>query len=60
MLHGIMSEQEHCLYSSDSVSVRMKLFHTFSYKSIALVHKPKNLYSVNAIKSIDICYTCYE
>ena len=50
MLHGIMSEQEHCLYSSDSVSVRMKLLYTFSYKSIALVHNTKEF----------IFSTCYQ
>ena len=36
MLHGIKSEQEHCLYLRDSVSERMDIFYMFPYKSFVI------------------------
>ena len=36
MLHGLMSEQEHCLYYRDSVSERMNIFYMFPYESIVI------------------------
>ena len=36
MLHGIMSEQDHCLYVRDSVSERMSIFYMFPYISIII------------------------
>ena len=36
MLHGIMSEQEYCLYLKDSVSERMNIFYIFLYKYIVI------------------------
>ena len=36
MLHGIMSEQEYCLYSRESVSERMNIFYLFTDKSIVI------------------------
>ena len=36
MLHGIMSEQEYCLYLRDSVSEIMKLFYMLPYNSIVI------------------------
>ena len=35
MLHGIMSEQDNCLYLRD-VSERMNIFYMFPYKSIVI------------------------
>ena len=60
MLQGIMSEREYCLYLRDSVSERIYNFYMFPYKLLSLVPNPKKLYSVHAIKPIDICYTCYK
>ena len=34
MLHGIISEQDHCLFVRDSVSLRMNIFYIFPYKCI--------------------------
>ena len=36
MLHGIMSEQEYCIYLRDSVSERMNIFYMFPYISIVI------------------------
>ena len=36
MLHGIMSEQEYCLYLRDNISERMKLFYMFPYNFIVI------------------------
>ena len=36
MLHGIMSEQEFCLYLRYIVSERMNIFYMFPYKSIVI------------------------
>ena len=36
MLHGITSEQEYCLYISDSVSATMEKLYIFSYKSMVI------------------------
>ena len=36
MLHGIMSEQDRCLYVKDSVSERMNIFYMFPLKSIVI------------------------
>ena len=59
MLHCIMSEQDHCLYIRDSVTERMNIF-IFPINLLSLVPKPYKLYSMHAIKPIDICYTCYK
>ena len=40
MLHGIMSEQEYCLYLRDSGSERMHIFTCFPINLLLLVPKP--------------------
>ena len=37
MLHGIMSEQEYCLYMRDSVSERINIFYMFPINLLSLV-----------------------
>ena len=39
MLHGIKSEQEHCLYLRDGVSERMNIFYMFPLNLLSLVPK---------------------
>ena len=56
MLHCIMSEQDHCLYIRDSATERMNIY-IFPINLLSLVPKPYKLYSMHAIKPIDICYT---
>ena len=55
MLHGIMCEQEYCLYLRDSVSERMNIFYMCPYKSIVIGAEN----SIIEFSSLDILHLIY-